>query len=242
MKITEKFALKTKNPMTGDIPTLAFLGDSVTQGCFEIYLDSDNKVETVRRTCAAYHSHIRDAFSLLYPTCSINIVNAGISGDSAIGGYKRLQKDVLKFNPDLVVVSFGLNDSCRQSEDSLEKYKEALKNIFRDIKESGSEAIFMTANMMNTYVSHKLKEPIFIKIAKMCMECENSGRLKMFFDAGCNVAKEMGIPVCDVYSKWRRMKERGVDVTTLLANDINHPNEEMHKLFAFSLLETIFSN
>ena len=242
MKITEKLALKTKNPMTADIPTIAFLGDSVTQGCFEIYLTQDNKVETVRKTHAAYHSHIRDAFSFLYPTCPINIINAGISGDSAVGGYRRLHKDVLRYNPDLVVVSFGLNDSCDQSEDSLEKYKEALKNIFREIQKYGSEAIFMTANMMNTYVSHKLKEPIFINIAKMCMDCENSGRLKMFFDAGISVAKEMGVPVCDAYSKWRGMAERGVDTTALLSNDINHPSEEMHKLFAYSLIETIFNN
>ena len=49
----------------------------------------------------------------------------------------------------------------------------------------------------------------------------------------------MGITVCDVYSKWKKLAET-TDTTLLLANRINHPTREMHDLFADSLFETIF--
>ena len=47
MRIIDKIEQKSKNLWNGDIPTIAFLGDSVTQGCFEIYLD--NQLLTLRK-------------------------------------------------------------------------------------------------------------------------------------------------------------------------------------------------
>ena len=242
MKVIEKLALKESKLMSEEIPTIAFLGDSVTQGCFEIYIDKNDKVETVFDYEHAYHKYLRDMLALFYPKSPVNIINAGASGGSAEQGLKRLKRDVIRYNPDLVVVSFGLNDACNESDSSLETYKESLKKIFAEIKKSGSDVIFMTANMMNTYVVSKIKKSRFEDIAKFCMEVENSGRLKQFFDAGIEVANEMDVPVCDVYSKWRKMAECGVDTTKLLSNDINHPTREMNWLFAHSLVETMFNN
>ena len=53
-----------------------------------------------------------------------------------------------------------------------------------------------------------------------------------------NLAKEMGISVCDCYYEWKKLNKT-TDTTMLLENRINHPTREMHKLFAdklFSLL------
>ncbi len=40
----------------------------------------------------------------------IIVINAGVSGNIAHQGLERLSRDVLELNPDLVLVSFGLND------------------------------------------------------------------------------------------------------------------------------------
>ena len=46
MKIIDK--LNAKQDIYGEKPvTIAFLGDSVTQGCFECYIKEDGKIETV---------------------------------------------------------------------------------------------------------------------------------------------------------------------------------------------------
>jgi len=110
--------------------------------------------------------------AFLYPSTPVNIINAGVSGVSAGHGLARLERDVLRYNPDLVGVSFGLNDACDEREESLERYKEDLKEIFEKIKNSDSEAILMTANMMNTYIAPSIKETPFKDIADAYLNAE----------------------------------------------------------------------
>ena len=54
------------------------------------------------------------------------------------------------------------------------------------------------------------------------------------------VAKERNVAICDVYSKWKLMQEKGVDVTELLSNKLNHPTREMNWFTAYKLVETMF--
>jgi len=51
------------------------------------------------------------------------------------------------------------------------------------------------------------------------------------------ICAEYAVPVCDCYSKWKKLYEMGVDITKLLSNSINHPTRQMHMLFANSLFE-----
>ena len=55
------------------------------------------------------------------------------------------------------------------------------------------------------------------------------------------VCREKNVPVCDCYALWKRLAACGVDTTALLCNRINHPDREMHKMFAYELVKTVFS-
>ena len=239
MKFIEKLARKQKN-LYGEPPaTLAFLGDSVTQGCFELF-EVGEAMDTVFENQNAYSTRINEILHMMFPKAHINIVNCGISGDGAPNGFARLDRDILPFKPDLVVVSYGLNDSGR-GEEGLSDYLNALDGIFKKINDSGAECIFMTANSMNNDISyHIAKNPRFLEIANATMKTQNSGMLEKYFESAKEVALNNGVRVCDCYAKWKAMIEHGVDVTELLANKINHPIREFHYLFAFSLLETMF--
>lgn len=48
-----------------------------------------------------------------------------------------------------------------------------------------------------------------------------------------------GVPVCDVYARWKSLYSYGADITELLANYINHPIREMNRLSAYLLVETM---
>ena len=109
------------------------------------------------------------------------------------------------------------------------------------IKNCGSEVICMTHNMMNTYVSGRIEQAEFLETADTTRKYQTDGYLKMYCEAAKQVAEECGVKICDVYSKWERMYDNGVDTTELLANYINHPKKEMHWLFAFSLIETLMN-
>lgn len=64
--------------------------------------------------------------------------------------------------------------------------------------------------------------------------------MDLFIKEACKLAVNMNIKVCDCYSEWKRLSKKK-DTTKLLANRINHPVKEMHKLFADNLFKIIFN-
>ena len=239
MKIIEAIMRKSNNLYDEKIPTIVFFGDSVTQGCFDLYMKNETQVATYFDKNSAYHNYVAKIFSVLYPNVPINIINSGISGANSQNGVLRVERDILSYNPDLTVVCFGLND-C--STIDIDTYYKSLKEIFSKVMASGSDVIFMTPNMMNTKISCHLKEKAIIDVANACMQKQNEGMLEKYLNVGKKAARECGIIVCDVYSKWKLLEKNGVDTTELLANKINHPSEKMNWLFAYSLVETIMNN
>lgn len=238
MNIIKLISQKSEYLRTAKIPTIAFLGDSVTQGCFEIYQLGEG-IQTIFDPTHGYHAYVSKILATLFPSAPVNIINAGISGDRASGGLSRLTRDVLSHNPDLCVVCFGLNDSGAMLE-GLDTYKDSLAGIFKQLSAANCEVIFMTPNMMCTKISPHVTEESFKKIAVTSAKRQNDGILDAYVEIGKQTAEKYGAKVCDVYGKWKRMAEYGVDTTNLLANYINHPTRDMNYLFAYSLVETMF--
>ena len=241
MEILNILSRSCSNPDKYRIPTIAFLGDSVTQGCFECFINEKGQMATEFDSQNAYHHYLEDILGYLFKETPVSIINAGISGTTARRSVERLDRDVLYHHPDLTIVCFGLND-CLQGEQGLNPYADSLRKIFTQLKESGSEVIFMTPNMMATRVSYKLKDQGLINAAKQCIDAQNNGVLDMYLERGKQVARECSVPVCDVYDKWKKMYAHGCSVTNYLVNSINHPSKEMHWLFAYSLLDTMINN
>ena len=241
MKIIEKILEKQNDLKNAPGITIACLGDSVTQGCFDLYLKDNGVVETVFDQNGAYHSKLAQILSILYPAVPFSVINAGISGDTARDGKKRLERDVLNHNPDLVIVCFGLNDVCNGME-GLSAYQKSLVEIFNTLKNHAMETIFLTPNTMCTKVSCHLHNPEEREIAQSISQLQNSGILDQYVQTAREVCKQKEIPVCDCYAKWECLRNKGVDINNLLANHINHPTRELHWLFAAQLLETMLQD
>lgn len=239
MKIIEKLNAK-QDIYSGKPVTIAFLGDSVTQGCFECYIKEDGSIETVFDYKSAYSTRVREMLNTLYPSVQVNIINSGISGDGTSNAKNRIERDILPFSPDLVVVSFGLNDAC-SSKITIDGYAQNLREIFKKVSADGAEVIFLTQNAMNTKKSCHLKgDNALTQGAELTMKRQNDGTMKAFMDKARQVAKECGVKVCDLYPIWERWIDCGVDTTELLANKINHPIRKLHYYMAMKLVETMF--
>jgi len=239
MKIIEKIRAKNENNFGAPPATLVFLGDSVTHGCFECYTNENGKVDTFFDAKSSYSSRLYEMLHVLYPSAQINIINSGISGDSARGGLARFERDVSPFSPDLVVVSYGLNDVCGGL-GKRDEYKSNLAAIFDKVASLGAECIFLTENSMCKKVSCHLDDENLRKFAQRLAPLQNDGTLKVYFDAAKDIAASHGAKVCDVYSAWEKMAAAGVDTTELLANKLNHPIEKLHYYTAVKLIETMF--
>lgn len=237
MKFVERLKQKSQNNPDNRSPVIAFLGDSVTQGCFEVYRDHSG-IRTVFDSGEAYSEKVKKILGMLYPEAPVSVMNFGINGGSATEGVARFKRDVLSCNPDLLVVCFGLNDSNAEA-DGITSYQEALRAIFSETKQAGIETIFMTPNMFNTYFNEHLVDESFQAIAEMFATRQNEGVFDAYMEAAREVCMEQNITICDCYAIWKQMYGCGVDTTALLANGMNHPIRPMHYMFAWELVSTI---
>ena len=62
------------------------------------------------------------------------------------------------------------------------------------------QTIFMTPNMLNTYVADDTDESLREYAAKTA-EMQNSGRMDKYMNAACDLANSMGVELCDCYSR-----------------------------------------
>ena len=226
MKISEKlFLTQDELAIHGSI-NVVILGDSVSHGCLVHNIDYEN----------VYWNRLKKRLNALRDFVPVNMICAAISGTTANASVSRLEKQVLNHDPDMVIVCFGLNDV----NGSLETYLRSLRTIFERCLASGAEVIFMTPNMMNTYVAEDTPKKWW-DYAHKTAEMQTSGKMDQYIFSAIRMAEEMGVTVCDCYSKWKELSKTQ-DVTMLLENRINHPTMEMHKLFADSLYDIIIGN
>ncbi len=106
---------------------VVFLGDSITEQKF--------------------HNNLIEVFALTrFPEWNLRFRNAGWSGDTAPGGLKRLERDVLFFNPTLVTIKFGMNDHGYKPfvPERFQTYIAAQDGIARALKAKGVRVVFLT--------------------------------------------------------------------------------------------------
>ena len=223
MKIKEKILLDRDGIVKHGPINIVFFGDSVTHGAINGYYDFENTYPNLlkKKLCE---------FRCFVP---INVINAGIGGLTAKGSLGRLEDQVLKHEPDLLVVCFGLNDVNGE----LSEYLDSLSVIFDKATAAGLDVILMTPNMLNTYLAEGTP-PQYLEYAKKTAKMQAEGRMDEFIYSAVDLASSKGVTVCDCYSEWKELAKT-TDTTLLLANRINHPTTDMHKLFADRLFEVI---
>ena len=84
-----------------------FLGNSITDG-------------------GHYHSYIWLYYMTRFPYMNLEVMNAGIGGNTAADMYERLDGDVFGKRPTVLMVTFGMNDTgyTEYNGENAEKYAE----------------------------------------------------------------------------------------------------------------------
>ena len=226
MRIRDKIRLDLAGLTEHGPVNIAAFGDSVTHGCVG---PGEYDYESV------YWNRLRRKLNEINPSMPVNAFDAGINGITAKASLFRIGRDVLCHNPDLVIVCFGLNDVNGPPDE----YLASLREIFAACRSGDRDLIFMTPNMLNTYVAEDTP-PEYRSYAAVTADYQTGGRMDRYMAEARGLAEDMGVTVCDCYSAWKKRAE-GEDTTMLLANRINHPVRDMHELFAGMLFDTLFA-
>ncbi|MBO4413474.1 MAG: GDSL family lipase [Clostridia bacterium] len=224
MHIKDKIGLDLGGLIEHGPVNLVAFGDSVTHGSVG---PGEYDYESV------YWSRLKRKLSAVNLSMPVNAIDAGINGITAKASLGRIERDVLSHHPDLVIVCFGLNDV----NGTLDEYLSSLREIFSACRSEDRDTVFMTPNMLNTYVAPDAPKE-YLSYAAVTAEYQNGGRMDRYMKEACDLAQECGITVCDCYGAWKKRAETE-DTTLLLANRINHPVREMHELFSSMLFDTI---
>ena len=188
----------------GEHTFIICIGDSITEQNFHL----QGKLN--------YVGQFTEKLMELYNRKSL-ILNAGKSGDTTWGVLGRLGRDVLNFQPDLVIVMLGINDSERGPE-QLAEFKSNLVEIIRRITDSGSEVLLLTQNMLDYHI---------IESALIARTSYPS-----YIAAIREVAEDGKISLCDIYREWEKHCKENTNTHLMLMDDSIHPNPRGHTLMA----------
>ena len=200
-------ASETLLPELGKAPvTIVCLGDSVTG----VYYHTGGR--------RAYPEMLEISLKRLSPAANITVVNAGVSGNTAANGLARLDREVLSHKPQLVTISFGLNDVARQPIDA---FRKSLVELIHRCREAGSRVVLCTPN----FVIDTTARPT-VKVREFCEAIRAVGR-------------EQQTPVCDQFAAGEAQQKRDPWAWRLTMSDEIHPNMAGHKGMAEELCLTI---
>lgn len=221
---------KTENPAAKPVTYVA-IGDSVTQGAMELGVIEHKQV---------YHQLLRLRIAKRYPNCILNVINAGASGETADQSRKRWERDVLRFDPDLVTIKFGLNDA-HEGEQGLDKFIRSIEDLIYQIRtKTEADLLLLTPNMMMKKENPRIAEGHRQHIPRF-VQLHEQGHLARYVEALRTFAAEQSVPLLDAYAMWESMEQEGIDIHDRLANGINHPDRQFHEQLAASMEQFLFN-
>lgn len=162
---------------------------------------------------------------------SASVVNVGIGGERTDQALKRLAKDVIAQQPDLVTIMYGTNDSYvdqgkNASRITAEEYRANLVRLVDVLRAAGITPVLMT-------------EPRWGKTAKLNGVGEHPNvRLEKYVEACRAVAKEKQTPLVDHYQHWNNAEAKGTDIGSW-TTDQCHPNPDGHRVLSEIMLPVI---
>lgn len=186
--------------------TMVCLGDSVTG----VYYHTGGQ--------RAYPEMLEIGLKRQFPKSMVTVINAGISGNTTADGLARLDADVLRHNPQLVTISFGLNDMNRLSE---QEFTENLKRLVARCQTHPTRVVLCTPNAIISS-----QPEMRTKLVRYCEQIRA-------------VAAQAQVPLCDQFATGERRRDSAPWDWRLTMSDAIHPNLAGHRAMAEELCRVI---
>jgi len=198
---------------TGD--RVVFLGDSITEQ-------------------RLYTNFVENYLVLRYPEMNLSFFNAGWGGDTAEGGARRLERDVLTLKPTVVTICYGMNDGgygYASNKDVGGNFRKNLLDIVSRLKKNGIRVVIMTCGIVDDTVP---KMEWCRKQGNYNANGLNAVRL-----AALKLARQQGVPAFDLHDLMTRTlaaaRKDGVD----MGDDGIHPDEGGSLIMAYGMLKAL---
>ena len=167
----------------------------------------------------SYLEKFRELLLDQFELTSVSTINAGIAGDHLLSMIARADRDVVRYQPDLVLINGVLNWGLNLG--TTAQYKEYLRGLVRKLQqETEADIVLVTPNgdLPNPPPPQGEGTPDRVEAVRQ-------------------VAWEEGVCLADTYAVWERARELGCPWEELLCNGVNHPSAEGHLVYAITLMK-----
>ena len=189
---------------------MVFLGDSITEQ-------------------RMYTRYAMDYFALRCPGAKIEFRNAGWGGDTAVGGFKRLTRDVLDLKPTVVSICYGMNDAGVTSykQEIYDRYIGAMKDAITELRKHHIRVVLLTPGCVDESRSTKL--------------VGYNDTLGRFAQQLADFAAKEDIPIFNIQKAMLDVQTRAKasDPGFVMINDGVHPGQLGHVVMAYGLLSAL---
>ncbi len=210
------FAMAAASPFR-DGERVVFLGDSITS-----------------QGAGGYIRHLATIYQSRYPGKTVRLYCAGIPGDTAGGGLKRLERDVLCRKPNRVFVWFGANDLqytlyAEGKQELSDKQRrvmtacqKSLLQIYDRLKAAGITVVAVTPTPFHYFHGEKNNY--------------NEAGLAKLSDFIRKTAAERNMECIDLYQAMTEALKRQPDIETYFKDKV-HPNGLGQLMIAYFILK-----
>ncbi len=166
----------------------------------------------------------QDPFPVAFPKeikrkYNTNVVttNTSVGGKDSIWGKENVNENIVKYNPDIVLLGFGMNDYV-----SADKYKENIKSIIDTVRANKNDTEFILAATIVANPDWSPNENRFLYLDKL-LELEN---------------ELPGVGVLDMTTYSNNLLKKKISFE-LYNNNVNHPNDFLTRNYVTNLMTLI---
>ena len=182
----EEFLARLDDPSVEHV-TIVALGDSIT----ELTWHTRGRLQWV--------GLLEEALCEKHGRGRIRVINAGYCGGRATQALTRMDADVLRFQPDLVIVSFGMNDAGEGPE-GVQEFSDATREIIRQCREIGAAVLLRTPNPVLCSPWRAVRQDL------MPGDEIPGNHQGLYAKALVEIGEETGCPVVDHYMLWKEFR------------------------------------
>lgn len=178
---------------------IVFTGDSITHGPLH--------TKGYRSYTEHFRERLKEKFKNNIIKENIMVFNTGVSGATTRDIIRDFNICVNIYNPDIVFIMLGMNDSSNEIV-PLEEYRKNILELINKVRKIGAIPILQTSNTIKIDLSRK--------------------SLKFYMDVIREVARENNVMLIDHYSHWEDLEKENSNIKNELLSDLIHPNEKGH--------------
>lgn len=195
--------------------TIGFLGDSITTGCNSSGVPQGGVVSPYAEDYPTMT--VKAIQKRLY--CKINAFNTAVGGWTSQNGVEEFEERVIKNNPDLLVLAFGMNDMGSP----LSEYGARMEKMVVALHKHNpnAEIILVGTSVPNPETTWYLNQEKFV---------DELYKLEQKYPFAV---------VADMTKVHKYLFDAGKKYKDVSGNNINHPNDFVARLYAQTILKTI---